>query len=154
MVEIKRLAEILADHPLFKGFDADTMRFLESCASNEVFGEGDYLFKVGEPADRFYLLRAGDVALELQIRGRARLTVQTVHAGEVVGTSWMLPPYEMGLDARALKPVRATSIDAQCLRGKLDDNPHFGYQMVKRFLPILADRLQAARLQLVDLYGS
>lgn len=154
MVEIKGLAEILASQPLFEGFDAGTMKFLESCAANEVFEEGEYLFRVDEPADRFFLLREGEVALELQIPGRTRLTMQTQQPGQIVGTSWLLPPYKAGLDARAMKPVRAVSIDAQCLREKLDDDPLLGFQMVKRFLPILADRLHCARLQLVDLYGS
>ena len=154
MVQIKGLAEVLANQPLFEGFDVETMKFLESCAANEAFQEGEYLFRVGEPADRFFLLREGAVALELQIPGRTRLTVHTLDPGQIVGTSWLLPPYKMGLDARALKPVRAITIDAHCLRGKFDADPILGYQMVKRFLPIVADRLQGARLQLLDLYAS
>ncbi len=153
MTEIKGLAEVLASHPLFQGFDAETMAFLEGCAKNEVFQAGTYIFKADEPADRFFLLRAGDVALELQVPGRARLTVKTLHPGEVLGASWMLPPYSWRFDARALSAVRATSIDAECLRRKCDDNPALGYEVLKRFLPILAERLQAARVQLVDLYA-
>ena len=154
MVQIKGLAEILAKQPLFEGFDVETMKFLESCAANQAFEEDEYLFRVGEPADKFFLLREGSVALELQIPGRTRLTVHTLHPGQFVGTSWLLPPYEMGLDARALNAVRAIAIDAQCLRRKLDEDPILGYQVVKRFLPIVADRLHGARLQLLDLYGS
>lgn len=153
MVEIKGLAETLAAHPLFQGLGADTMTFLEGCAANEVFQAGSYLFKAGEASDRFFLLREGDIALEIQIPGRARLTVKSLHPGEVVGASWMLPPYTWRFDARALSAVRATSIDAHCLRRKCDDNPALGYEVFKRFLPILADRLQAARVQLVDLYA-
>ena len=153
MAEIKGLAEVLAKHPLFEGFDAETMAFIEGCAANEVFQAGSYIFKADAEADRFFLLRQGDVALELQIPGRARLTVQSLHPGQVLGASWMLPPYTWRFDARALTAIRATSIDAQCLRKKCDDNPALGYQLMKRFLPILADRLQAARVQLVDLYA-
>ncbi len=152
-MEIKGLAEVLAAQPLFAGLSTETMSFLESCAKNEVFEAGVFLFKAGGQADRFFLLREGDVALELQIPGRARLTVQSVHPGHVVGASWMLPPYSWRFDARALTAVRATSIDATCLRRKCDDNPALGYEVFKRFLPILADRLQAARVQLVDLYA-
>ena len=153
MVAIKGLAEVLAAHPLFKGLGKDMLTFLEGCAANEVFRAGAYLFKAGGPADYIYLLREGDVALELQVPGRARLTVQTLHPGQVVGASWIMPPYQWRFDARAKTAVRATSIDAQCLRRKCDDNPALGYEVMKRFLPILADRLQAARVQLVDLYA-
>ena len=153
MVKIKGLAEVLASHALFEGFDRETMDFLESCAANEAFAAGAYLFKADEPADRFFLLREGSVALELQLPGRGRLSVQTLQEGQVVGASWLLPPYTWRFDARATTAVRATSIDAQCLRRKCDDNPALGYELMKRFLPILADRLQAARVQLVDLYA-
>ena len=153
MVEIKGLAETLASHPLFEGLGDEISSFLESCAANEVFRSGDYLFKAGGPANRLHLLREGDVALELQVPGRARLTVQTLHPGQMVGASWMLPPYTWRFDARAQTQVRAISIDAACLRRKCDENPALGYEIMKRFLPILADRLQAARVQLVDLYA-
>lgn len=153
MVVIKGLAETLAAHPLFAGLSPETVSFLEGCAANEVFEAGTYVFKVGEASDRFYLIREGDVALEIQIPGRARLTVKSLHPGEVLGASWMLPPYTWRFDARALSTLRAISIDAACLRRKCDDNPALGYEVIKRFLPILADRLQAARVQLVDLYA-
>ncbi len=153
MTEIKGLAEVLASHPLFEGFDAETMAFLEGCAKNEVFQAGTYMFKADDSADRFFLLRDGDVALELQVPGRQRLTIMTLHPGQVVGASWMLPPYSWRFDARAMTAIRTTSIDAACLRRKCDDNPALGYEVMKRFLPILAERLQAARVQLVDLYA-
>ena len=74
--------------------------------------------------------------------------------GEVVGASWLVAPYRTMFDARASTLVRAIGIDAACLRGKCDDDHDLGYEMMKRFIPILANRLQATRLQILDVYGS
>jgi len=151
--KIKSMADILASHPLFAGLDPEITDLLGGCAGNAHFAGGEYLFKADEPADTFYLLRAGDVALEMRMPGRGRLTVQTVHPGHVVGASWILPPYRWRFDARAIGDVRATGIDATCLRNKCDADPGMGYQVLQRFLPIVADRLQSTRLRLLDLYG-
>lgn len=151
--KMKSMADILAQHPLFAGLDREIMDLLGGCAKNVHFADGDYLFQVDEPADTFYLLRAGNVALELRMPGRGRLTVQTVPSGHVVGASWILPPHRWRFDARAIGAVRATSIDAACLRKKCDDDPRLGYQVMQRFLPIIAERLQTTRMRLVDLYA-
>ncbi|MCG8594405.1 MAG: Crp/Fnr family transcriptional regulator [Kiloniellales bacterium] len=151
--KIKSMADILAAHPLFEGLDPQITDLLGGCAGNAHFANGAYLFKADQPADAFYLLRAGDVALELCMPGRGRMTVQTVHPGHVVGASWILPPYRWRFDARAVGTVRATGIDATCLRDKCDADPHLGYQVMQRFLPIVAERLQTTRLRLLDLYA-
>ncbi len=150
---IKSMADILAAHPLFAGLGTEVTDLLGGCAGNVHFAPGSYLFTAEQPADTFYLLRGGDVALELSMPGRGKLTVQTVHPGHVVGASWILPPYRWRFDARAVGDVRATGIDAACLRRKCDDDPKIGYQVLQRFLPIVADRLQTTRLRLVDLYA-
>lgn len=151
--KIKSMAEILAAHPLFAGLDPEITDLLGGCAANTHFADGAYLFKADGPADVFYLLRAGDVALELCMPGRGRLTVETVHPGHVVGASWILPPYRWRFDARAVGNVRATGIDATCLRSKCDADPSLGYEVLQRFLPIVAARLQSTRLRLLDLYA-
>ncbi len=150
---IKSMAGILAAHPLFAGLDPEITDLLGGCAKNEHFSDGDYLFKADGPADTFYLVRSGDVALELRMPGRGRLCVQTVPAGHVAGASWILPPYRWRFDARAVGTVRATGIDATCLRTKCDADPGMGYQVMQRFLPIVAERLQSTRLRLIDLYA-
>ncbi len=150
---IKSMADILAAHPLFAGLDKEITDLLGGCAKNAHFTAGSYLFKAEQPADLFYLLRSGDVALELGMPGRGKLTVETVKAGNVVGASWILPPYRWRFDARAVGEVRATAIDAACLRSKCDDDPRMGYQVMQRFLPVVAARLQSTRLRLLDLYA-
>jgi len=92
-------------------------------------------------------LRAGRVALEVNKPG-ARVTIQTVGESEIVGASWLVPPYRRGLSARAVELTRALSFDAACLRGKCEADHDLGYEMMKRFLPVLIQRLRAARLQI------
>ena len=149
----KSMADILAAHPLFAGLDPEITDLLAGCATNAHFRDGAYLFKADGPADTFYLLRSGDVALELRLPGRGRLIVETVHPGHIVGASWILPPYRWRFDARAVGTVRATGIDAKCLRGKCDADPAMGYQVMQRFLPVIAARLQSTRVRLADLYA-
>lgn len=151
--KIKSMADILAAHPLFAGLDPEITDLLGGCAANVHFSDGQYLFKVDQPADALYLLRSGDVSLELRMPGRGRLAIQTVHPGQFVGASWILPPYRCRFDARALGDVRATGIDAVCLRNKCDADPRVGYQVVQRFLPVIAERLHSTRLRLLDLYA-
>ena len=94
------------------------------------------------------------MALEITAPGRGAVTFQTLVAGEIVGVSWLIPPYRWAYDAKALELVRAISMDATCLRGKCEDDHDLGYDMMKRFMPILIERLQNTRMQLLDIYGS
>jgi CRP/FNR family transcriptional regulator, cyclic AMP receptor protein len=81
------------------------------------------------------------------------LTIQTLGVGEVLGWSWLFPPYRWLFDARTIELTRAIALDGKCLRAKCDEDHHLGYEMVKRFAQVIIERLQASRLQLLDVYG-
>lgn len=147
------LVEIIKAHPFFEGLDADYCGLLGGCAKNVRFKTGDDLLSEGGEANELYLVREGRVSLEIHAPGKPGIRFQTVGPGEVVGVSWLVRPYRWSYDARALEPVRAISLDAQCLRGKCDADHDLGYEMMNRFVPILVQRLQATRMQLLDLYG-
>jgi CRP-like cAMP-binding protein len=151
---IESLEHIVREHRFFAGMEEPFAALVSGCAKNARFDSGRYLFQEGESADWFYLLRHGRVALEIADPARGAVTLQTIGEGEVVGLSWLVPPYRWTYDARALEPVRAIAIDAGCLRRKSEADPRLGYDMMKRFMPPLLARLQAARLQMVDLYGA
>jgi CRP-like cAMP-binding protein len=123
------------------------------CAKNVRFAPGAYLLREGEEAREFYLLREGRVALEISAPGRGAVQLMSVGEGEIVGLSWLIPPYRWSYDARALEGVRAIGIDASCLRAKCEADHDLGYEMMKRVVPILPARLQSARLQMLDVYG-
>lgn len=148
------LEPILAEHPFLAGFAPAHHALLAGCARNHRFNAGTYLFHEGDPAAEFFLIRQGKVALEIHAPGREPIVFITLGAGDVVGASWLLPPYRWMFDARAVELTRAIGLDATCLRGKCDADHDLGYEMMKRVAPILASRLQATRLQILDVYGN
>jgi CRP/FNR family cyclic AMP-dependent transcriptional regulator len=149
----RSLESLLADVPIFAGLDGEQLALLAGCAGNVHFERGEYLFRQGDPADAFYVLRGGSVALEAFAPARGSLLIETVGPGEVVGWSWLFAPYRWHFDAQALADVRATGFDGACLRRKCDDDPALGYVLMSRFAQVLIDRLQWTRLRLLDVYG-
>jgi len=145
--------QILAKQAFFADFPAAFADLIAGCASNGHFKAGEYLLREGDPADRFFLLREGKVALEIAAPARAPVVLTTLKEGQIVGVSWLTAPYRAEFDARAMEPVRAIAIDAKCLRGKCEEDHHLGYEMMKRFLPLVVERLHATRMQILDVYG-
>jgi CRP-like cAMP-binding protein len=146
------LERIVREHPFYSGMKEEFLELISGCAKNVRFEAGQYMFNEGQPADQFYLLRSGRVALQISAPERT-LTVQTVGEDEIVGASWLVPPYRWGFDAKALELTRAIAMDAACLRGKCEGDHDLGYELMKRFMPILIQRLHATRLQILDVYG-
>ena len=148
------LERFVREHPFFAGLEEEFLGLVCGCARNVVFQAGDYLFHEGAPADQFYLLRHGRVGLEITVPGRSAVTFQTLVAGEIVGVSWLFPPYRWTYDARALELTRAIALDAACLRGKCEQDHELGYDLMKRFVPVVVERLHATRMQILDVYGN
>lgn len=151
---METLERILGEHPFFAGLNPEFLELATGCAKNVRFEAGEFIQKEGDAADQFYLMRHGSVALELFAPGRGALTFQTVGPGELVGMSWLAPPYKWTYDVKAVELVRAFSIDGACLRRKCDADHNLGYEIMQRFLSVTIDRLHATRLQLLDLYGA
>ena len=147
------IEELLGRHPFFAGFPPGYGRLVAGCARNHRFDSGAYLFREGEPADEFFLIRYGQVGLEIGAPGQPPILFATLGEGEIVGASWLVPPYRWMYDARAMKLTRAIGIDAACLRAKCEADHHLGYEMMKRFLPALVQRLHDTQLQILDVYG-
>lgn len=146
------LERILKEHPFFAPFAKEHLDLLVGCARNHRFAAGQFLFHESGPADEFFLIRHGKVSLEIAPPGGEPIVFETLKDGDIVGASWLIPPYRWMFDARAGELTRAIGLDAACLRGKCDADPRLGYEMMKRFLPILVSRLQATRLQILDFH--
>jgi CRP/FNR family cyclic AMP-dependent transcriptional regulator len=147
------LDTLIADSPVFAGLDPAYLELIAGCAQTAGFEAGRYLFREGDQADTFYLVRHGRVGIETVVAGRGALTVETVDAGDVVGWSWLFRPFRWHFDARAIDPVRAIAFDGACLRGKCDQDHTLGYELLNRFSPVMLERLLATQLQLIDVYG-
>jgi CRP/FNR family transcriptional regulator, cyclic AMP receptor protein len=150
---VNALADELTAHRFFVGMDAAHLEVLTGCGRNVVIRAGTSIIREGEPADAFWALRAGRVALGVTVPGRTMPTLDTLHAGDVLGWAWLFPPYRWHFDADALDEVHAVVFDAVCLRGKCDADPALGFDLAKRVCGVLGDRLHAARMRLMDLYG-
>ena len=148
------LERIVREHAFFAGLPDPFCNLVSGCVKNVRFDTGQYLFHEGESADEFYLIRHGRIALMITVPGKGAMTVHTVSEGELAGVSWLVPPYRWTYDAKALELTRAIAIDARCLRNKCEVDHDLGYEMMKRFMPVLVERLHAARLQMLDVYGA
>lgn len=143
----------LAEHPFFSGLDAGYLQLAVGCAANVRFNAGESVCRQGDEADHFYLIRAGKVALEIPVPGRGTVTIQTLGDGEILGWSWLIPPYRWRFDARAVETTRAIAFDGRCLRSKCEEDPQLGYELLKRVVARFGERLDATRFQLLDVYA-
>ncbi len=151
---METLKPILTQHPFFKDLQPEYLDLVVGCASNVRFDADTYMFREGEEAGHFYLLRTGTVALEIATPDRGPMTIQTLGEGEIIGWSWLVPPYTWHFDARVTDLVRAIALDATCLRKKCEADHHLGYELLKRLTVMMEQRLAATRLQLLDVYGT
>jgi len=150
---METLEPLLRGHEFFRDLDPGYVTLLVSCASNVRFRDGAYLFRESQPADRFFLIREGEVALEIAVPGRRPSVVQTEAEGGVIGFSWLFGPHTWKFDARAIGSVRAVALDGVCMRGKCDEDSRLGYALMQRFARVAVARLQATQLQMLDMYG-
>jgi CRP/FNR family transcriptional regulator, cyclic AMP receptor protein len=137
-------------HPFLSGMDPRHVQILLHGATEEQFTPGEILFREGEPANRFYLIESGQVALESTSAGCGTVPVQTIGAGEVLGWSWLFPPFAWHFQARAVEPTHALCCNGAHLLVQAEEHPAFGYALMKRISQILIRRLQATRSRFVQ----
>ena len=150
---IENLERILAAHPFFKGLEDHYLQLFVDCASNVRFDAGQVLFREGDEANQFYLIRHGKVAVEISTPERGPIVIQSLGEGDVLGWGWMIPPYRWRFDARAVDLTRAIALDGRCLRERSEEDHDLGFHLMKRAAHVMEERLQATRLQLLDVYG-
>ena len=127
------LERIVLDQPFFAGLGPEFGAAISGCARNLRFATGQYLFREGEPANEFYLLRQGSVALELQSPGQQPLIVATLREGDILDGSWLVPPCLWTFDARASELVRVLGVDPRCLRDECEADHDLGYERAQPF---------------------
>ena len=146
------LQGVLSEHAFLRGLSERTVAVVAENAKLAAFEPGQLLGREGEPADAFYLVQSGRVALETHTPHRGAVRIQTVAAGEPVGWSWLVPPHRWQFDARAVEPTQALAIDGRALRERCEQDHELGFQLLKRLVTVIAGRLAATRLQLLDIY--
>ncbi len=147
------IEEMISTHQFFQDMPPDYLSFVAGCASNVTVAAGDFVFREGEAANKFYIIRHGMVAVEMHDLKRGAVRIQTVVENDVMGWSWLFPPYQWQYDAHALTLTRMTAFDGKCLREKCEADHSLGYDLMKRFAGVLVGQLRATRLQVMNVYG-
>jgi CRP/FNR family transcriptional regulator, cyclic AMP receptor protein len=148
------LLETLTGHPFLAGLPQAAVSGIADLAASYDLPEGYRLFAEGDPADRFYLLGHGRVALDLHVPGRGPVIVETLGGGAVIGWSWLCPPHRWRFGAVVLKPTQVVAVDGESMRAICDSDPIVGYEIARRLLTVVADRLHATRVRFLDLYAA
>jgi len=146
--------EMLAEQPFLAGLTEHQLGLLVPAAGRSMFHAGNRVFHQGAPADQFWLITDGRVDLDCQTPGQAPVVLDTLRPGSVLGWSWLYPPYRWQFGAVTRDPVTAVAFDAVAVRHRCDADPQLGYALLRLFTPVIVDRLQNARLRLLDLWGA
>ena len=147
---MENLKRFLNELEFFKGLDESYIDLLTGCAENMRFPAGSYLFQEGEKAAKFYVIRSGRVTMQEPVPGFGSITIQTLEKGDITGWSWLFPPHFARINARSEMDTRVLVFDGECLRNKCEENHELGYEFMKRFAHIVIKRLEATRLQLLE----
>ena len=147
MIEVT--ADALAVHPFLHGLSRDHLAVLADAASDVTFPAQRRLFEDGGSATRFWLLQSGHVVLDLHVPGRGRMKIETIGMGELLGWSWLFPPYRWAFGAVTASPVEAFEFDARAVRARCESDPVLGYELTTRLAYVVAKRLQATRVRLI-----
>ena len=142
----------LAKHPFFLDFAPAQLSAVASCANTAIFDAGTYLFREGEPAGAFFAIQRGRISIASITPHEGPVTIQTVGDGDILGWSWLLPPYRWHFGARAIEATSVVAFNAACVREQLDRDPELGFRMMRRFAQVMAARLEAMSSQLMSVY--
>ena len=146
------LEQALAKHPFFMDFSPGHLSAIAACANTAIFDAGTFLFREGEPASAFYAIQRGRVAIASITPHEGPVTIQTVGDGDILGWSWMLPPYRWHFGARAIEATSVVAFNAACVREQLERDHELGFRTMRRFSQVMATRLEAMSLQLTNVY--
>lgn len=150
---MKSIVELLEAHAFFHGLEPAQIRLIAGCGQIRHYATDAFLGREGTSADDFFVIRRGRVAIETHVPGRAAVTLETLEENEIAGWSWLFPPYRWMFDIRAVQPTSVIALDGKCLRSKCEADHELGFRLMQRFSSIMIARLQAARMQVLDVYG-
>jgi len=144
-----KLEADVAAHPFLIGMSAHHIRLLADCAMPSHFEAGRIIFREGETANRFYLIEHGKVALESSTLGEP-IRIEEIGDGDLLGWSWLFPPYAWHFTARAVVHTTAIFFYGTVLREYSGKDHSLGFELFKRMSAVMLRRLQAARQKLLN----
>jgi CRP-like cAMP-binding protein len=153
MAKLRNSIEAVREHGLLKDLDPLFVEKLAGLALEAQFRPDQIVFSEGDASGFFYLIISGTIALEMAGALSHAIRIQTLHDGDAMGWSALLPGDRKHFQARATSHVRALAFEGERLREAFDTDPAFGYAMTKRLLKTVVERLDSTRVQLADSYG-
>jgi len=144
------IEDYLSNHAFFSGMDNSFVKFLSDSVTELQIPKGSVLFQYGKPADKFYLLRKGQVSVHVPALMGPTLDIQTLGEDQILGWSWLIPPYRWNFQARALEDSDLLEFDGSAILTRCEEDPKFGYDVFKRFAELMSKRLDAARQKMMD----
>ena len=144
------IEDSLSSHAFFYELDGRFMKFLSNSSTVLGIKEGDVLFHQGEHADKFYLLRNGQVSVQVPTPIGPALEIQALSKDQILGWSWLIPPYRWHFQARAMEDSDLLEFDGSAILVHCEEDPKFGYELLKRFAALMSERLDAARQKMMD----
>ena len=152
-IEIEPLGTRVALHPFLAGMNSEQLVLLTDCAIPVHFEKGQIIFREGDMANRFYLIESGKVVLESNAGLDNPLIIDTISPGDLLGWSWMFPPYTWQFTARAVEPTAAIFFYGTILREYCEKDHSLGYELLKRMSAVMVKRLQAARTNMLAFHA-
>jgi CRP/FNR family transcriptional regulator, cyclic AMP receptor protein len=143
-------AEYLSRHEFFSGLGADALDFLSGCSSTFAIKKGQVLFLQGEMADTFYVVRTGRIAITIPSIMGPSLEIQALGKGQVLGWSWLISPYKWNFQAVSEEDSELLMFDGKTILARCEQDPRFGYELMKKFAALMSKRLDAARQKMMD----
>ncbi len=153
MTETVSLSQLLVTHRFFRGLSMEQIDKIASCGEDVRFHSNQFIFHEGDPAKDFYIIRQGQVMLEMYTSSRGHVNISTLCDDDVLGWSWLFPPYKWHMSARTTKFTRAIVLDGHALKEKCDADHTLGYELMSRFATIVVDRLKKTRSEVANMYG-
>ena len=144
------IEDYLSSHAFFHELDDRFLKILSNSSAVLEIKKGDILFHQGECADKFYLLRNGQVSVQVPALVGPTLEIQALSKDEILGWSWLIPPYRWHFQARAVEDSELLEFDGSAILVHCEEDPKFGYELLKRFAELMSERLDAARQKMMD----
>jgi CRP/FNR family transcriptional regulator, cyclic AMP receptor protein len=143
-------SEYLSAHAFFSEFSDDLLKFLCECSSMHEIKMGQTLFRQGENADKFYVVRSGRISLQMPAIMGPILEIQTLDKDQVLGWSWLISPYKWNFQTKAEEDSQLLQFDGAAILARCEQEPKFGYELLKKFAALMSVGLNAARLKMMD----
>lgn len=149
-VNNQAIAEYLSAHEFFSELSEEILNFLCECARTHEIKKGQILFRQDEHADKFYVVCNGRISVQIPAIMGSALEIQVLGKDQIMGWSWLIAPYQWNFQAKAEEDSELLEFDGTAILARCEQEPQFGYEVLKRFAVLMSERLDAARQKMMD----